>query len=87
MWKVIIDISEIWPKFSHNFTEEFLQELVVKLQTYTEEIGKNFGEYAQEQYKTITDQLSYSDNDSNFDYNFSDLCEWVCDYDITIKLN
>jgi len=86
-WKIVINISDIWQKYDQNWIfNNILEELIPRLKTYSQEIGENFGEYAQTQYDEIVDQLGRSDNAPNFDLNFNDLCEWVIDYDINIKI-
>ena len=43
------------------------------LKTYIKNIENSFGDYAKNEYDIIVNQLSNSDNESNFNLNFEDL--------------
>ena len=85
--EVIIDVSEIWIKYQDIPFEQFLHELIFLLKTYIKNIENSFGDYAKNEYDIIVNQLSNSDNESNFNLNFEDLYEWSEDYEIKIKIS
>lgn len=89
-WKMKIDISDIWYKYTdkeeQTSLESFIDELVLLLDSRSSEIGDKFGEDAQMQYEDILFNIQHNvEDDEEFEYYMNELYDWADDYKVWIE--